>query len=91
MCLDMYRKSDEVDVRIGQLWRDNDSRMNGRTLRITGFVYAEGLHSEKLKAICRVGAGPEQYTKISIRRLKTSAFTLIRDENGKRVGGRDAD
>lgn len=75
-------ETQRIEVKVGQLWRDNDKRMRGRTLTVEAIVYRrEFAH----KALCRVGAGPMLRTLIRLDRFNTRAFTLLRDENGKLV------
>lgn len=75
------------EVQIGQVWADNDTRTEGRTVKV------EEINGDK--AVCRVLAPPFDYpqgrvghtTKIAIRRFKptSTGYRLIREADGTTI------
>ena len=70
---------DGIEVKPGQLWKDCDKRMRGRS----GFVQSVSGG----KAVIGIGA-TGRTTRIAIRRMyrHSSGWVMVRDENRKLVG-----
>jgi hypothetical protein len=61
-----------MEVKIGQIWKDNDKRTNDRQLEIIGFA-------EDKAVVCNIKT--KKTTKVSLTRFKPNAtgYLLIKD------------
>lgn len=61
-----------IEVKVGQVWKDNDKRVSGRFIKITAVT-------DNTVTAVNIRTGKE--SKISLKRLKPTAqgYTLIED------------
>jgi hypothetical protein len=80
--------ADLPDVRVGQVWADNDRRSSGRYVRIAGWTdYSNGKPLRALVALCTAegqvirinGKGKASRIRIDRFRPTTTGYRLVHD------------
>jgi hypothetical protein len=71
-----------IEVRVGQVWRDNDKRACGRKVRV---VEIDGTHAvvelHQARSVGHQGAKPGRRTRIRLDRFRPTAtgYVLVQD------------
>ena len=85
----MSTKQSAPDVRVGQVWADNDWRSKGRRVRVDAIGPGPGINARFAYASCTVVAHPDarvigKKTEIRVNRFKptSTGYVLVQESDG---------